>query len=166
MEREKKTRDFLSYIKTPLSENSITVLYSANNINYEKCKLFSDYIQSLLSLIFDTYMGDDITSDAHKIKHFQWCWNKNIENFKEEEIYFHDTDESFNYFIEFITEVFYNINGKDTKKHIPITIRTLWLSVFSYNKIKTRSDMDNFVEIYNILDKSLKKGKKTHLRVD
>ena len=164
MEREYKARNFLSYIKTPLSENSIAVLYSANNIRYEKCLLFSDYVQSLLSLIFDTYMGDDITSDDDKIKHFQWCWYKNIENFQEEGIHFGDTGNSYNYFLEFMMEVFYTIGGKENKKHIPITIQTLWLSVFSYNRMKTRSDMDNFVEIYGILDKSLKKGEKNALK--
>lgn len=164
MENRDKTIDFLSYIKTPLSENSVAVLYSANNIRYEKCLLFSDFVQSLLTIIFDTYMGDDITSDEQKVKHFQWCWQKNLDNFKEEEIHFADSDEAFNYFMEFMSEVFYTINGKDQKEHIPITIRTLWLSVFSYNRMKTRSDMDNFIEIYNILDKSLKKGQKNAIK--
>lgn len=158
MEKKDKTRDFLSYIKTPLSENSVAVLYSSNNIRYEKCQLFSDYVQSLLTLIFDTYMGDDFSSDGDKIKHFQWCWNKNSQNFKEEGITFKDTDESFNYFLEFTLEVFYTISGKDEKKHIPVTIRALWLSIFSYRRIKTRSDMDNFIEIYKILDESLQNG--------
>lgn len=156
MEKRDKTLDFLSYIKTPLSEESVTVLYSANNIRYEKCLLFSDYVQSLLTLIFDTYMGDDFTSDEDKVNHFKWCWNKNIDNFKEEGIYFNDSKEGYNYFLEFMMEVFYKFKDKNNR-NVPITIRTLWVSVFSFNKLKTRSDMDNFLEIYKILDESLKK---------
>jgi hypothetical protein len=157
MEKEDKTREFLSYIKTPLSEDSVAVLYSANNIRYEKCLLFSDFVQSLLTLIFDTYMGDDFTSDEDKVNHFKWCWNKNIDNFKEEEIHFNESKEAYDYFLEFMMEVFYMLDDKDNR-NVPITIRTLWISVFSYNKLKTRSDMDNFIEIYKILDESLKKG--------
>jgi len=157
MEKEDKTRRFLSYIKTPLSEDSVAVLYSANNIRYEKCLLFSDFVQSLLTLIFDTYMGDDFTSDEDKVNHFKWCWNKNIDNFKEEGVYFNESKEGYDYFLEFMMEVFYMLNDKDNI-NVPITIRTLWISVFSYNKLKTRSDMDNFIEIYKILDESLKKG--------
>lgn len=157
MEKEDKTRRFLSYIKTPLSEDSVAVLYSANNIRYEKCLLFSDFVQSLLTLIFDTYMGDDFTSDEDKINHFKWCWGKNIDNFKEEGIDFSESKEGYDYFLEFMMEVFYMLNDKDNR-NVPITIRTLWISVFSYNKLKTRSDMDNFIEIYKILDESLKKG--------
>jgi len=158
MDNKNKKRDFLSYIKTPLSENSITVLYSANNVRYERCQLYSDYIQSLLFIIFDTYMGDDIMSDKEKVEHFNWCWNKNIENFKEEGIIFNASDIAFNYFLEFIVEIFYSVNDKESKPHIAVTIRALWLSLFSYNSVKTRSDVDNFIEIYGILDKSLKKG--------
>ncbi len=158
MDNTDKKLDFLSYIKTPLSENSIAVLYSANNVRYERCQLYSDYIQSLLLTIFDTYMGDEIMSDDEKANHFLWCWNKNIENFKEEGIIFKNTDASFNYFIEFMFEVFYSVNNKETKPYIAVTIRTLWLSLFSYDRIKTRSDVDNFIEIYGILEKSLKKA--------
>ena len=158
MDNKNKKRDLLSYIKTPLSENSIAVLYSAHNIRYERCQLYSDFIQSLLLIIFDTYMGDDIMSDEEKVKHFNWCWNKNISNFKKEGIIFNNTDIGFNYFLEFILEVFYSVNDKESKPHISVTIRTLWLLLFSYNRTKTRSDIDNLIEIYGILDKSLKKG--------
>jgi hypothetical protein len=157
-EKDKISR-VLSYIKTPLSEDSINILYASNNIDYDKCVLFSDYVQSLFALIFDTYMGDDVTTNTKdKIRHFDWCWFKNIENFKSEGIYFQDTDDTFNYFIEFMMEVFYSIDDKEDKNHLPMTIRTLWLGVFSFNKVKTRSDVENFIEVYKILDKSLKKG--------
>lgn len=159
-EKESKIVDFLSYIKTPLSENSISVLYSANNIKYEKCQLFSDYIQSLLVLVFDTYMGDELTDEGERVNHFKWCWDKNNDNFKLEGINFSKNDEAYDYFLEFMSEVFYSVKGKNNKPHIQLTIRTLWLSLFSYTKIKTRSDVDNFIEIYAILDKSLKKAQK------
>tara|TARA_B100000963_G_C22607139_1_gene663114 strand:+ start:505 stop:981 length:477 start_codon:yes stop_codon:yes gene_type:complete len=157
IEKTDKNIKFLSYIGTPLSENSISVLYSANNINFERCELFSDYVQSLLSIIFDTYLGDDITEDDEKIKHFEWCWIKNIENFEKENIKFSIKSESFDYFKEFMIEVFYNVELKEENKIKPI-IKNLWNSIFSYNGTKTSSDMDNFIEIYKILENSLKKG--------
>lgn len=157
MEDINKKIEFLSYIKTPLSENSIAVLYSANNVNYDKCELFSDFVQSLLSLVFDTYLGDDVSTDNDKKKHFKWCWDKNINNFKDENIVFDDINIPYNYFLEFMFEVFYDITNKDNNNKIPITIKALWLSVFSYNSPKSRSDIDNFIEIYGILDKTLKK---------
>lgn len=157
-EKDNKIVNFLSYIKTPLSEQSINILYSTNNVRYDKCQLFSDYIQSLLITVFDTYMGDDIMDEEDRIEHFKWCWQKNNGNFKEEGIVFGHCDEAQDYFLEFMTEVFYSVKGKKDKPHIQLTIRSLWMSIFSYNKIKTRSDVDNFIDIYTILDKSLRKG--------
>lgn len=160
MENINKTLEFLSYIKSPLSEGSITVLLSANNIKYERSQLYGDFILSLLSLVFDTYMGDDITNEVDRVNHFKWCWDKNIENFKEEGIYFTDVKEVYDYFLEFMYEVYYSITNKDSKPQIPISIFALWERLFSYNTVKSRSDVDNFIEVYKLLDKSLKKGQK------
>lgn len=160
MEKTNKNREFLNYIKTPLSENSVAVLYSANNVSYEKSMLFSDFVQSLLTIVFDTYMGDDITPVEERPKHFEWCWKQNIKNFNEEGINFSDNKESYNYFFEFMNEVFYSIDDKNDKEHITTNIRVLWLFIFSYNNVKSRSDVDNFIEIYNILEKSLVRNNK------
>ena len=160
MDNINKKIEFLSYIRTPLSENSIVVLLSANNIKYERSQLYGDFIQSLLAIVFDTYMGDEITQEVDKVSHFKWCWNKNLNNFKDESINFSYTQESYDYFLEFMYEVFYSIPNKETKPHIPYTISVLWFKLFSYETIKTRSDVDNFIEVYSILDKSLKKGHK------
>jgi len=157
IENADKNIEFLSYIGSPLSENSIAVIYSANNISFDRCELFSDYVQSLLYIIFDTYLGDEITEEEDKLKHFEWCWKKNIDNFKLEGIKFSTKGESFDYFKEFMIEVFYNIENKESKK-IKGIITSLWDTIFSYNGMKTSSDMDNFIEIYKILEKSIKKG--------
>ena len=158
MENIDKKTDFLSYIRTPLSSNSVNVLLSANNIKYDCSQLYSDFIQSLMSIVFDTYMGDDITNESDRTNHFNWCWYKNLNNFKKENIYFSHTQEAYDYFTEFMQEVYYSIPDKESKPHIGSTICNLWLKLFSYNTIKTRSDIDNFIEVYAILDKSLKKG--------
>jgi len=157
IENAYKNIEFLSYIGSPLSKNSIAVIYSANNISFDRCELFSDYVQSLLCVIFDTYLGDEITEEHDRLKHFEWCWQKNIDNFKLEGINFSREGESFDYFKEFMTEVFYNIESKNSKK-IKGIITSLWETIFSYNGMKTSSDMDNFIEIYKILEKSIKKG--------
>jgi len=160
MENINKKTDFLSYIKTPLSDNSVVVLLSANNVKYECSQLYGDFIQSLLAIVFDTYMGDDITNETDRINHFKWCWDKNLNNFKKEEIIFSHTQEAYDYFLEFMYEVYYTIPSKENKPHIGPTISDLWFKLFDYDTSKTRSDVDNFLEVYSILDKSLKKGHK------
>ena len=147
---------FMNYITSPLSDDSITILYSTNNVKYDRVNLYLDFILSLLHLSFDTYMGDDITERELRMKHFDWCWDKNIENFKNEAIEFKDNEELKSYFKEFMLEVFYNLEGKEHNPYVQDNIINLWTHIFNYKGVKSRADMDSFIEIYNIFDKSLK----------
>lgn len=146
---------FLDYINTPMSKESIMILYSANNIRYEKCELYNDFVQSLLMLAFDTYMGDDITDIDEQVNHFKWCWNTNVSNFQSEGVLF-ESSKLFNYFLEFMLEVYYSCMDKSIFEYSGKTVLVLWDNIFDYNRIKTNADMDTLIEIYRIFDKSLK----------
>ena len=146
----------MSYITTPLSDDSIAILYSTNNVKFDRVNLYLDFILSLLHITFDTYLGDDITNKNDQIKHFDWCWNKNIDNFKNESIVFGDYSDLKNYFKEFMLEVFYDLDSKENNPYVHNNIINLWAHIFNYNGIKSRADVDSFIEIYNIFDKSLK----------
>ena len=157
MENNYKTIEFLSYIRNPLSEHSLAILYDANKVRYDRCQLYSDFVCSLLMVVFDTYMGDEFTNEEQRIKHFNWCWDKNINNFKEEGIEFKSIIELKDYFKEFLIEVFYNIDEKESKPYIKENLISLWEFIFDFKKPKSQSDVDSFIEVYSIFDKSLKK---------
>jgi hypothetical protein len=142
---------FLSYLNTPLSKESITMIYDANNVNFEKCELYGDFVLSLLTLIFDTYMGDDYMSAGDQVKHFKWCWDKNVENFKLEGVYIKNTN-LHEYFLEYMLEVYYFSENKNENDSLD-----LWSKLFDYTKIRTQSDMDTFIEVYKLFEKSHKK---------
>jgi hypothetical protein len=147
---------FMNYITSPLSDDSIAILYSTNNVKFDRVNLYLDFVMSLFNIVFDTYLGDDITSQEQQINHFEWCWDKNIVNFKKEDINFEDNDELKYYFREFTLEVFYNLDDKDNNPNVHRNILNLWSHIFNYKGIKSRADVDSFIEIYNIFDKSLK----------
>lgn len=154
MDDEFKKRNFLAYINNPMSRESMVILYDANNIKFERCELYGDFVQSLLRLAFDTYMGDDVTSIEQQTKHFKWCWDRNIENFSKEGIVF-SNPKLYDYFLEYMLEVFYSTEKKEEDFTDKISIR-LWHDIFSFNQVKTNSDMDTLIEIYKIFDKSMK----------
>jgi hypothetical protein len=152
-----KTHELLSYINSPLSRDSIDVIYAGHNIVFERSDLYKDFVLSMVTLVFDTYMGDDITSRIDRLKHFDWCWNKTIENFKLEGIVFEPTNELYDYFINFMVEIFYS-EDKDGEDNIPMEIVRLWRYTFNYNVIKTRADLDTYLEVYKMFEKSLIRG--------
>lgn len=155
MNNNPKKYNFLDYINNPISKEGVTLLYSANNIRFEKCELYSDFVQSLLRLCFDTYLGDDVTNIEQQIKHFKWCWDKNINNFTKEGLIF-DNQVLYHYFLEFMLEVFYSSVDKEKFNKVEKSVLKLWYNIFDYTKTKSYSDMDALIEIYGIFEKSLK----------
>jgi hypothetical protein len=151
----RKALNFLKYINNPMSRESIIVLYNANNINLEKCELYNEFIQSLIFLVYDTYMGDDITNEKEQKNHFNWCWGKNVENFEKEGFIFNSLKLK-NYFLEFMLEVYYPITKKEENKMALDNIIKLWVYIFDYNNSKSKSDMDTLIEVYKMFENSLK----------
>lgn len=156
MSNNRNNIKFMNYISTPLTDDSITILYTANNVKFDRVRLYLDFILSFLHLSFDTYLGDDIMTLNDQINHFNWCWDKNLENFKKENINFENNLELRNYFKEFMIEIYYSLEGKENNKNITENITTLWKHIFNYKGVKSRADVDSFIDIYNIFDKSLK----------
>ena len=138
----------------PISREYISSL----NIDYELTQLYSDYIHSLFMLVSETYLGDDVTPTEERVNHFKWCWNLNIQNFKDEGIIFEDTDESYLYFLDLLLSIFYSAN-KTEYNELVITIRVIWITIFNYENHKTNLEKQSFIKIYNLLSRSLQKEK-------
>jgi hypothetical protein len=146
-------RNFLNYINTTLSKESLVIIYDANNIKFEKCELYRDFIQSLLALVFDTYMGDEWCDKDDQLKHFNWCWNKNIENFENEGFLFMNTN-LYHYFKDYMDESFYLVEDKSNKK-LFLTNMELWDLLFNFDSKKTSFDIDILIELYHTFNNSL-----------
>ena len=147
------TIEFLRYIGTPLTKDEMTLLYKANNVRYDKCELYYDFIKTLNLLVIDTYLGDDvITTEEDQKRHYLWCFSKVILDFKSENIYFDDSDALKFYFFHFYNELFYPNEDKDG---IIIKLNVLPNLSFDFHRVKTRSDMDLLIELYKLFEKSL-----------
>jgi hypothetical protein len=133
------------------NNNNINITYISNNIKFEKCELYSDFIQSLLMLVYDTYLGDDITNKEQRKKHYDWCWGNNINNFLREGINLNN-EKAKEYFFQFLSATFYDKLNKDMY-YIDSKSLKFWLDVFDYLKPKTNSELDILIEIYEILEK-------------
>ena len=155
MKRNKKigkVLDFIEYISKNMEREDLILLYKINNITKERVDLFYDFTYSLNDLVFKTYMGDDITVGDDKNKHFNWCWDKVLESFKNEGIYFLSTKELYNYFL-----MFYQESSYEEKNKTPLNgnkLNNFWESLFSFNKVKTMSEYESLLELYKIFNKS------------
>jgi len=145
--------EFIQYITKELTLEEMTLLYKANNINYDKCNLYYDFIMTLNRKVNNTFLGDDVINNEEDIKnHFVWCFNHTIKNFSKEGILFMETDLLKEYFFNFYVELFYYT---PIKKDILDKLDKFPNMSFDYYRLKTRSDMDVLLELYRIFEKSL-----------
>jgi hypothetical protein len=151
-----KNIEFLRYVTTPLSKESIIILYAAHNVKFERCELYKDFAQSLVRLIYDTYMGDGIMTTEDRVSHFKWCWKKNKANFVKEGIHLGNKKLA-TYFFEFMFEHFYESTTKLENPIMGDNLVKLWGHIFDYSNTsgKTKPDVDAFLDIYDIFENSL-----------
>jgi len=153
--------NFFNYITKPLNPEDVDLWFRINNIIPEKLELFSDFSHSLNLIICDTYLGEELKSNETKItlteddknSHFNWCWNKTIDNFKKENLIFENEGEHYEYFKSFFEEIFYN----QKEKVVRDSINNFFDDLFNLNKPFTKSDLDMISSIYKLLDKSMEK---------
>jgi hypothetical protein len=147
-----KTIDFIEYISKPMEKKDISLILKINNVSVEKSELMLDFIDSIFSKVINTYMGDDLMSDEDQKNHFIWCWDSVLKDFRREFIYFDKKGSLYDYFHTFIMETFYKEPNKNEKD----VDNTLYFikNGFNYSKIKTKSEIDNFLDLYKIFNKS------------
>ena len=145
---------YLEFVHSDSYKHQIDIWYRAYNISREKTELFYDFLSSLYDLIENTYLGGDVLNlEDDQRNHFTWCWDKTINNFNREKIYFKERGGSYDYFWNFFLEAYYFTKLDDDKTRIPEYLRKL----FDFKHKKSRSELDMLTEIYKLLDQNLKK---------
>jgi len=145
---------YLEFITSENYKNQIDIWYKAYNISRERIELFYDFIYSFHSLIDETYLGNDvIQTEEDQKNHFTWCWDKTIENFNKEKIYFKERGQHYQYFWNFFLEAYYFVQLDNESNKIS----EYFYKLFDFKYRKSRSELDMLTEIYKLLEQNLKK---------
>ena len=144
--------EFYNYITEPVTPEDMRLWVRHKNIDVDRTDLFYDFIDSVHTIVHETFLGDDvITNEDDKQKHFNWCWNKTINNFKEESIIFNVEGDHYEYFWNFFYESYY----KDKDKRDVENINNYFLILTKLHILKTKSELDMLSDIYILLNSNL-----------
>jgi len=153
--------NFFLYVSKPVEPDEFNFWVDTNNICFLKLELFRDFVVSLTNLIYETYLGDEDTNETNirltiddNLSHFNWCWKKNLENFKKESIHFEPDGEHHDFLKSFIIETFYSQKNKEVK----MSITKYFDEVFNIETMFTKSDLDLVTTLYKSLEKNMKVG--------
>ena len=147
--------NFFSYISKPVSVDDIKLWIDTNNICLLKMELYYDFVDSLIDLMYTTYLGGEngvkINMDIEDdIKHFDWCWSKTIENFRKESINFEPEGEHYEFFKNFFIETYY----KQTLSDVKYSLHHFFDEIFNLDSTSTMSDLDLLITIYKNMEKN------------
>lgn len=149
--------NFFNWMSKPIPQDEVIIWFNVHNMNYERIELYGDIFKSLNYIIIDTYMGGETNetkislSKEDKELHFEWCWNKMVEDFKRENIIIKHGGEHKEYFRSFFFDTFYNQSEKNIKESIP----NFLVEVFDVEKPFSKSDLDILTELYKLMEKNI-----------
>jgi hypothetical protein len=141
--------NLLNQFVTPIDEERKLLFYRINQIHRERMVMYQSFIKVLYNNVKNTYLGDDYLDDVDKQKHFNWCWLKTVETFKDSKIYFFEFGELYDYFRIMFKNSFYNKEDVNTPDIIDF-----WLDMFDYDKNKTISELEDLIDMYRLFNKS------------
>jgi len=146
--------NYLEFVSSESYKHQIDIWHRAYIISREKTELFHDFLVSLYELVEETFLGVDVTEyEGDQKNYFTWCWDKTVENFVKEKIFFKERGNYYEYFWNFFLEAYY-FNQLDNK---PIRINEYFDKLFNFKYRKTRSELDMLTEIYKMFEQNLKK---------
>jgi len=157
MDEIDKTKGFLLALNNSKNTHHIYNVCRDNGVDFLRVDLYLDFIFSLNKLTQETYLGDDVSPPHIQKIHFDWVWNRVCDSFTCENIYFHHNQELYEYFKDFFNEVFYFLEEPDkydikTKK----SVERVWKQLFNYRIDKTKLDVEMFLMLYSVFNKSFK----------
>jgi hypothetical protein len=147
--------NFFNYMVKTIPTDEIVIWFNIHNMYYEKIELYGDIFKSLNYIILHTYLGDEFRETKIMLtkedndNHFNWCWNKVIDDFLKENITIEKVGEHKDYFQSFFNDTFYNQPNK-TERH---SIYKFLEDIFNVNKPFIKPDLDILTEYYKILQK-------------
>lgn len=149
--------NFFEWMVKPIPKDEIETWFNIHNIHNEKIQLFGDIFISLYYLISDTYFDEEsvetkiILTTKQNAEHFEWCWNRLIEHFKQENIIIEVHGEHRDYIESFFLDTFYSPINDTVKNSLPTFLKQTFRM---YGRF-TKSDLDILTEIYKLMDKSI-----------
>ena len=151
--------NFFNWMVKPIPKEDVLIWFNVHNMNYENIELCGDIFKSLNHIITDTYLGNEtdgfetkiILTEEDNTAHFNWCWNKLLDNFRKENIVIKHGGEHKDYLLNFFNDTFYNQKEKNVKGSIP----SFLIEIFDVDKPFTKSDLDILTELYKLIGKNI-----------
>lgn len=149
--------NFYNWMMVPVPKDEVDIWFSVHNMIPEKIELYGDIVESLTTLVLETYLGEETNetkirmSDDDITNHFDWCWKKIIESFEKENILIDSEGEHKDYVKTFFLDSFYYQKDYEIRSAVKVFVSDL----FDIDKVFVKSDLDIITEIYKVFNRTV-----------
>ena len=149
--------NFYNWMMVPVPKDEVDIWFSVHNMIPEKIELYGDIVESLTTLVLETYLGEQTIetkirmSDDDVTNHFDWCWKKTLEGFEKENILIDSEGEHKDYVKTFFLDSFYYQKDSEIRSAVKLFVTDL----FDIDKVFVKSDLDIITEIYKVFNRTV-----------
>lgn len=149
--------NFYNWTMVPVPKDEVDIWFSVHNMIPEKIELYGDIVESLTTLVLETYLGEQTIetkirmSDDDITNHFDWCWKKTLEGFEKENILIDSEGEHKDYVKTFFLDSFYYQKDSEIRSAVKLFVTDL----FDIDKVFVKSDLDIITEIYKVFNRTV-----------
>lgn len=149
--------NFYNWMMVPVPKDEVDIWFSVHNMIPEKIELYGDIVESLTTLVLETYLGEETIetkirmSDDDITNHFDWCWKKTLEGFEKENILIDSEGEHKDYVKTFFLDSFYYQKDSEIRSAVKLFVTDL----FDIDKVFVKSDLDIITEIYKVFNRTV-----------
>jgi hypothetical protein len=149
--------NFYNWMMVPVPKDEVDIWFSVHNMIPEKIELYGDIVESLTTLVLETYLGEQTIetkirmSDDDITNHFDWCWKKTLEGFEKENILIDSEGEHKDYVKTFFLDSFYYQKDSEIRSAVKLFVTDL----FDIDKVFVKSDLDIITEIYKVFNRTV-----------
>jgi hypothetical protein len=145
---------FLSLFKNMPNE-TIVGIYKKKGVHNELVEDYSTFLRKLINTVYDTFLGNDIIyQERDIIAHFGWCFNTAAEETNLGKYKYTENKELYDYFLEYFT---LNLYLCEESREVDFQYFSFFLN---YLENKQKVDVDGFVDLYDIFERTPKNGRK------
>ncbi len=149
--------NFYNWMMVPVPKDEVDIWFSVHNMIPEKIELYGDIVESLTTLVLETYLGEETIetkirmSDDDITNHFDWCWKKTLDGFEKENILIDSEGEHKDYVKTFFLDSFYYQKDSEIRSAVKLFVTDL----FDIDKVFVKSDLDIITEIYKVFNRTV-----------
>lgn len=137
-----------------IPQADIMSLFKRRGVEDYKVTKFQAFTRDLINQVYDTFLGNDCINNMEDIRtHYKWCYSVVSDKHLSNHYKYSENQDLYDYFLEYFLMNIYAVEESREEDF------KFFSFLFDYPAISVKMDVDTFLDLYEVFDKTPKKGR-------